>query len=461
VDCFSVVEENDIVFEVEFEEKSGGGYAVSGEFVTEDGTRERGNSRFNTIMSAKSRIEEIAYMMQLQEPHVNAALRTYKLALQLHFTRGRKKDHVYASCLYIACRRDKTPHLLIDFVDSLGTNLFELGHTFLALCKTLNVSLPPIDPSLFIHRFSALLEFDDKENIVAETAIKIVQRMNRDWIVAGRRPSGICGAALIMAARVHGFNRTFEEVIPIVKISESTLKKRINEFLQTPSSDLTPSQFDTMDLFGEENPPCLTQNRINEGKKDKKSISPKVGEKRKRDSEDSKQEKKKRKSNNGEGKSLNENKELHDEIESLLLALEKEFSDVNPDTQLQPIPEQKVVKISFPKTPENFGNVDFKPHFDENGVDTLSDIDDDEVDSYLLPNEESKSKNLIWFYLHRDYFKEEEKRLNHKKLTYETFGGGRRGRKKKSSERKNKIKENRLGYIRERKNIRSIRRWKK
>ena len=44
------------------------------------------------------------------------------------------------------------------------------------------------------------------------SALRLVQRMKRDWIQTGRRPSGICGAALLIAARVHGFRRTQREV---------------------------------------------------------------------------------------------------------------------------------------------------------------------------------------------------------------------------------------------------------
>eukprot|EP01048_Picozoa_sp_COSAG05_P007581 COSAG05_NODE_538_length_8854_cov_306.308738_11_plen_91_part_00 len=43
------------------------------------------------------------------------------------------------------CRREKTPHLLIDFSDLLQTNVFPLGQTFLKLVRLL-----PIYPSVYI-----------------------------------------------------------------------------------------------------------------------------------------------------------------------------------------------------------------------------------------------------------------------------------------------------------------------
>ena len=47
------------------------------------------------------------------------AHRLYKIALQRGFTRGRRTNQVAAACLYLVCRQDSKPFLLIDFSDSL------------------------------------------------------------------------------------------------------------------------------------------------------------------------------------------------------------------------------------------------------------------------------------------------------------------------------------------------------
>lgn len=38
--------------------------------------------------------------------------------------------------------------------------------------------------------------------------MRLVQSMKRDWMLVGRRPSGICGAALYLAAHIHGVEKT-------------------------------------------------------------------------------------------------------------------------------------------------------------------------------------------------------------------------------------------------------------
>lgn len=57
----------------------------------------------------------------------------------------------------------------------------------------------------------------------------------------GRRPSGICGAALFIAAHIHGFERSKKDIVAVVHICEATLKKRLIEFEKTESGSLTVS----------------------------------------------------------------------------------------------------------------------------------------------------------------------------------------------------------------------------
>uniref|UniRef100_A0A3P8RXA0 Transcription factor TFIIB cyclin-like domain-containing protein n=1 Tax=Amphiprion percula TaxID=161767 RepID=A0A3P8RXA0_AMPPE len=90
------------------------------------------------------------------------------------------------------------------------------------------------------------------------TAMRLVQRMKRDWMHTGRRPSGLCGAALLVAARLHDFRRTIKEIVSIVKVCETTLRKRLVEFEDTPTSQLTIEEFMKVDLDQECDPPCFT-----------------------------------------------------------------------------------------------------------------------------------------------------------------------------------------------------------
>jgi transcription factor IIIB subunit 2 len=197
-----------------------------------------GNSRDTTLFNARKTISQLASTLKLPPLYIDRAYRLYQLALQRNFIFGRRQTHVSAACLYIICRQEKSPHLLIDFSDALQINVYLLGKAFLHFLKVLNLNLPVVDPSLYIHRFASKLEFGDKMNSVIISSLRIVTRLKKDWIAMGRRPDGVCAAALLISARAHGFNVSQENVAQLFKIAEDTLRKRLHEFKSTPSGEV-------------------------------------------------------------------------------------------------------------------------------------------------------------------------------------------------------------------------------
>lgn len=67
--------------------------------------------------------------------------------------------------------------------------------------------------------------------------------------------------ALLVSARLHGFSRTVREVVKTVRISDTTIRKRLGDFRDTPSSQLTIDEFQKIDLEEEQDPPSYTQAR--------------------------------------------------------------------------------------------------------------------------------------------------------------------------------------------------------
>ncbi|XP_032123509.1 transcription factor IIIB 90 kDa subunit isoform X1 [Sapajus apella] len=268
--CGSVLEDNIIVSEVQFVESSGGGSSAVGQFVSLDGAGKTPTlgggfhvnlgkeSRAQTLQNGRRHIHHLGNQLQLNQHCLDTAFNFFKMAVSRHLTRGRKMAHVIAACLYLVCRTEGTPHMLLDLSDLLQVNVYVLGKTFLLLARELCINAPAIDPCLYIPRFAHLLEFGEKNHEVSMTALRLLQRMKRDWMHTGRRPSGLCGAALLVAARMHDFRRTVKEVISVVKVCESTLRKRLTEFEDTPTSQLTIDEFMKIDLEEECDPPSYT-----------------------------------------------------------------------------------------------------------------------------------------------------------------------------------------------------------
>ncbi|KAL3874453.1 hypothetical protein ACJMK2_037464 [Sinanodonta woodiana] len=157
--CGSVLEDQIIVSEVQFQENSGGGSSMIGQFVSSEGPKSismgsgfqhgmQKESRTITLQNGKKRIQHIAAQMKLNQHCVDTAFNFFKIAVAKRMTRGRKTNHVVAACLYLVCRTERTPHMLLDFSDLLQVNVFVLGRTYLQLSKELCINLPDIGNQL-------------------------------------------------------------------------------------------------------------------------------------------------------------------------------------------------------------------------------------------------------------------------------------------------------------------------
>ena len=283
--CGAVLESGIVVSELQFAENEGGGPFPVGTFVSSEskgggGTNFGGSfnsgigpeSRDVTLKKARKKILALTQQLRLRSKHVDDSFYFYKLSLAKNLTRGRNRSVVIGACVYITCRTQETGHLLIDFSDVLQVGLYQLGRTYLKLSRALCINIPAMDPCLFVMRFAHKLQLGDKTHQVSMSALRLVSRMKRDWIHLGRRPSSLCGAALLISSRLHQFSRTLTDVIKIVMLHESTVKERLIEFGETSVSDLTIEEFMTADLEAmedEQDPPSFTRAR----KKDKESLN--------------------------------------------------------------------------------------------------------------------------------------------------------------------------------------------
>jgi transcription factor IIIB subunit 2 len=288
-ECGNVIERSGIVNAVDFS-NSGNKSSVYGSFFDKNAPNSGffgGNKNLLSesgqvrLYKAYKLIEQIASKLSLPKTLAESAKKLYKIAkldFDKNFVQGRQTKHVAAVVLYIVCRLEQKPHLLIDFADVLQTSLYSLGSTYLKLIKKIKnnmnkLDLPLIDPSLFIHRFCAKLNFENKTQTVATTALRMLQSMKRDWISTGRRPAGLCGAAILISARYHGFTRSTHQIVKVVKVCHETIRKRLQEFKKTSVAQLTMEEFEAIkDVDLQENdkygmdPPAFIRNMLKRNK---------------------------------------------------------------------------------------------------------------------------------------------------------------------------------------------------
>lgn len=394
--CGEVLEEGRVVTELSFSQSGDGRASVSGQRVAGYSLGGTGGDRLGafwnssgvaisgqaalstTLQRGGMRVEWIGQRLGLRNHVIDEGKRMFQLAAQRNFTTGRKTSHVAAACMYIVCRRDREPYLLLDFADALHTSVRELGQIYMKLVRLLNLDkvldIPVVDPSLFMERFSQRLDLGIKgSQLVSHTAARLIQAMSRHWICTGRRPTGLCGAALLIACKYHGFERSPSFLAEIVRIGEVTIRKRLVELQQTPTASLTVEQFESIQDQTVENdesfvgslPPCLIRNREKERKMYLKGIT-----------------------NN----------------KTPILPLTDVCAESPSGDQIQAVADQLMLSLGGSEGVSAILQAD-----DEDGelVEDFSDFSQSEdLDSYILTEEESAAKSAIWHEWNKNFLEE-------------------------------------------------------
>ncbi|GMT14519.1 hypothetical protein PFISCL1PPCAC_5816, partial [Pristionchus fissidentatus] len=454
--CGTVIEESIVVSDNQFQERAGGsGHTLVGQTISMDRAHiavqgvpglASQESREVTYAKGKKLIEEVASQLRINKHCVDTAFNFFKMCVTRNLTRGRLRSHVVAACLYMTCRLENTSHLLLDFSDVTQVNVYDLGRTLNFLSRSLRINLPTTDPCLYILRFAVLLEFGDKQKEVVTLATRLVQRMKRDWLATGRRPTGLCGAALLLAARSCNFNRSVSDVVRVVHVSEAVVRKRLDEFSQTPSSALTLDQFASVDLEHSEDPPAYREARRKaivareeeEAEKMEKEMMP-VQEEVERALEKKQREKFKRSPyakmvggsiEGGEEFGRAEESLIRDDILDTVFRESQKPAvvDVYREPSMGPSLESLGI-LRGAIAPPPIVAYSLPAQDAENGDLFTEDIDDDEIDSYILTDQESQVKEKFWMKCNGEHLEEVARR---KKLREEEEAKeGEEGKKKK------------------------------
>lgn len=468
--CGTVREENPIVSEVQYGESSTGAAMVQGAMVGADqarapygGRQNAMESREQTFEKGKKRIKKIATALRIPDYISDAASEWFRLALLNNFVQGRRSQNVLAACLYVACRKEKTHHMLIDFSSRLQISVYSLGATFLKMVKALQITkLPLADPSLFIQHFVEKLDFRELTSKVIKDAVKLAQRMANDWIHEGRRPAGIAGACVLLAARMNNFRRTHAEIVAVAHVAEETLQRRLNEFKKTKSGELTVESFRQSLRTEISNPPSFDRNRALELKlakqlKDKDNMLKNFEEISKSlNDRESKKDKNVSKHDDSEGEDnqsrkdrllltilkdcdLSENEiseHLARIVENQRATLKKSMY-TNPSEIVNNKLKEKNIDLdkprnlvkNLPKTNDLLSKISSDPK-------DFDDLDDEELDQFLLTEDEYKLKERVWTGLNHDFLvSQEKKRLKQEadELTGNTSGATRKKRRQNKS----------------------------
>lgn len=190
-----------------------------------------------SIENARRGMQAIARQLEIGQDDVDKAVAIFRLAVSNNAIAGSRPSALCA-CLYAVCRRGNTPHTIFDFADATKETPQSILGYLRTICRATSTQLPSPDPTFYVHRLAQLLNLGAQTEDITILAVKILRAMNAEWLGYGRRPLGLCGAAVLVAANVFGVQRSVHDVVNFVRLSPDTIFLRMSEFLKTDAASL-------------------------------------------------------------------------------------------------------------------------------------------------------------------------------------------------------------------------------
>ena len=175
-------------------------------------------------------IDEIVARLELPFSVKEEAARLYREAAEKGLTRGRSIQSMVAATIYAACRKNKIPVTLDEIANAFdlreSPQKREVARNYRLLVRDLGLDIPVIEPERFVHRIASALDLP--EQVVVE-AIRIVKKVRKLGLTAGKDPSGLAAAAVYLAALKFGLRKTQKEVAQVAGVTEVTVRNRYKE----------------------------------------------------------------------------------------------------------------------------------------------------------------------------------------------------------------------------------------
>tara|TARA_R110000751_G_scaffold93154_1_gene181958 strand:+ start:3034 stop:3972 length:939 start_codon:yes stop_codon:yes gene_type:complete len=186
------------------------------------------SSTERNLAVALGELQRLAAQMSLPKDVREESAFIYRKAVEKKLVRGRSIEGVVAASLYAACRMRKIPRTLDEVGKFSRTGRKEIGRTFRAIAKELKISVQPSSPADYIPRFCSILDLPQE---VQSKALYLLDEAEKADLTAGRGPTGIAAAAVYLASKMKGYEKTQREISDAAGVTEVTIRNRYKEMV--------------------------------------------------------------------------------------------------------------------------------------------------------------------------------------------------------------------------------------
>lgn len=182
------------------------------------------------LQIALSEIQRLVSVLSLSKTIEEEASRLYTMAAQKGIVKGRSTETIVAAVIYIVCRNFEIPKTLDDLETATNIDKKEIGRNYRYVVREMNLKVTQSDPINYISRYISNLELSQKTHT---TAIKLLEKAQKQEITSGKNPLGLAAAAIYAASKLNEEKRTQNEIASTVGVTEVTLRNRYKDFVES------------------------------------------------------------------------------------------------------------------------------------------------------------------------------------------------------------------------------------
>ncbi|TXT63555.1 MAG: Transcription initiation factor IIB [Promethearchaeota archaeon] len=198
-------------------------------------TRTRTNRSIDRNLAyAMNQLDRLSSQLSLSRDLKETAAHIYRKMAIKGLIRGRSIEAMLIASVYLACRLNKIPKTLDDFVEFTSIDKKQIARCYRLIIHELKINLTVSSPINFIPRFCAELNLSGKTQ---NRAAELIYLAKKHRITTGKAPTGLAGAALYLAAMEQGERRTQREISEIANVTETTIRNRYKELMNYLSID--------------------------------------------------------------------------------------------------------------------------------------------------------------------------------------------------------------------------------
>lgn len=193
--------------------------------------------RFKKSSAEKAMCHSLGFMktvsdrMNLSADVTENAAHLYKSVQGKITMKGKNKEAMMASCLYIECRRKNVSRTFSEFCAATGVAKYLIGRTFKSISSLLDAKQQLRQDANVADLMSRFCAHAGLSAGIAKIARQIAVKATEMGIVGGRAPATVASAAMFIAAELGGCKKSFEEVNRATGVSEGTIKQCLKVLL--------------------------------------------------------------------------------------------------------------------------------------------------------------------------------------------------------------------------------------